>query len=284
MSTRKERLANKRAEQAQARLEKKKEQKQEDVSASLDADISQLRQQIKELEAKATKFTTSQTVGGDVRWDAEQQSFIGHNSEHLSSLYHNRFGKTWNTLHTRLENLVNKKYPGRKAELERKKQENAEKQRGWTMAASLVLKDEASFEKAAAPDQGWLGGRGKAADDTKTSEPANAKKKQGVETILRKSVGWVLKAKPFVRCYHFVDGIDMACDCITDGPTRESSTTHELSDRAKALLAKGQLIIQDGMAHAQRALASAGYRANPFGFAGAILRSDVYRVGLGSLD
>lgn len=162
-----------------------------------------------------------------------------------------------------------------------------EKERGEAMGLALLTGNqqlysnlaESSFESTTSSSAySSTNDKGDDKGDTKT---------EIVETIIRKSAGWIVMAgqKPLVRCYHLVGNEYKPCDCIRDGD-HESSTEHQLSKRAKDLQAQGKLMVKDGMAHAQRFLANAGsvlgrpVMADPFGFAGSVLRSSEYNVAV----
>ncbi|MDE2098172.1 MAG: hypothetical protein KGL39_13035 [Patescibacteria group bacterium] len=286
-----------------------------DGAADLAGEIDQVNKEIADIVRKAKRFIKEQE---ELRWVPNDRHHIGEylldyhfagaGSMAANEEFKKKFREPLQRAKTRRENLLNKQEPGRAQRKHEEKEEEKAKVRFWTMlaaadkraeqvalssprdaglrrseraevgrglrmAGALVEGDRVGFETAARPDGFTLGLADKVEDH------------KDVEIIERRSVGWVLLAgkAPFVRCYHRRGTECLPCDCEHDGATRESATKHELSERALKLLAAGKLEVRDGLAHAQRALAAAaggddGVVANPFGFAGSVLRNSVYGV------
>lgn len=239
MSTRKEKLAQKRHEQAKQREAKAANAKlpksapTEDELKELDRSMAQLRIELQAVDKDIDTFIQRQTVGGDVTFRGSH--FAGQNSTALNQEYQ-KFARKQQDIRNKMEAIENRREPGRQARLQNEKKEREERNRQVSQFWANMLNAE------------------------KAPRPAPE-----VEVVERRAVGLLLGPDAFVRCYHRVGSEYRACDCVKDG-THESSRSHVLSERAQSLFARGLLVVSDEMAKAQRQMFEQGVVRNPFGF------------------
>lgn len=242
MAARKERLAEKRAAQAE---HKKKFVTQQRPREDLDTLIRLLTQ----AEEAMKKFIHTNTVAGDVVWKGSY--FTGPNSEFLTEKY-KELSRTAKSLATRIEQ---RRIAADPHYLHRKRMEQIERE---DQARVDELRYAAMFYDV---------------QKLRELEESKPQVDDDVETVRRLAVGLILGADMFIRCYHRRGGAVVPCDCRHDGADRESSTRHDLSDRAKILRDQGKLVVFDAEAKAQQLIGEFMKEApefppviNPFGF------------------
>lgn len=318
MSTRKEKLAAKREEQAKKTAERK-QRKLANIEAvdekDLAADINKVEAEISRLRAESISWVKRQTVVDDALTWRETQvftdatptirgHFVGKGSCELNRLYNAMYQAPLSKLRLRREILLNLHDPGRVQRIHNEKKEARDKML-WRSQRSRVidLLEEVDRRETKRANDILFAFRTKNRDlfDELNKTPSFS---PGVEVIERLGVGIMFSSEaPFARCYHSLDGNPINCDCEGNGG-RDGSTTHELSLRAMRLLEAGFLVLRDAEHRVQRQMVGlpqeylsensmdAALEAllaskdpvqprtvgNPFGYAKEAIQADIFSV------
>nr|QBK87588.1 MAG: hypothetical protein LCMAC201_05010 [Marseillevirus LCMAC201] len=223
--SKKERLAEKKEAIRRRQLEKSEQTTEMPTDSqikALDQQIKDTQKQIKTAMGLLNEYIEVHTIGGDVeyRCTASGCHFAGSNSTELNRMLGGKQRKI-DGLENQLENLRDKREPGRQAR----------------------LKQEALQRERASRNMLFSFGLG--------TKPPPKKVPQDVVIVERKSVGLLLgndgKGGPAnVRCYHRRGDKCLQCDC------HKIENEFTLSEESQALLKQNKLVVDDEVLDLQR--------------------------------
>lgn len=232
MSTRKDRVKEKRA--AQAALRQKKAEAvdlppatplTEEEKKELKSKLTAAEQQGKILRQDLHQWIRANTVGGDVEFTGSH--FKGQNSTLLNQIYRQKQTRL-HQVNGQIETYQDRLNPEIKLCLKRAaviaQLSNDEALSCQRLRMALARNDREGIErelqlrhKRVFPE--WL------------------------EVVERRAVAPLICPESFFRCYHRQNQEHKACDCSRDGSDREHSRVHTLSPRAQELNANCKLMI-----------------------------------------
>lgn len=222
MSTRKEKLAAKRAEQAKitaarretkGKPERNYELELKDVHASMQSKSAEIDAYIK----------LAQDMGLSHKGYGADEHFAGENSTQYTSGL-KKLRREYNNMKIKIEAIKNAQDPLRSARRSAEKIERESDNRAKLALMGTMYRDYSLIAAARKP----------------LDIP------DGIEVVKRQCAGFILAANSPFRCYHTLDGRSIKCDCVQHGPR-----DFELSDRAKELKSKYRLIIDESVSKAQ---------------------------------